>query len=101
MNIQAINSPNFCSKKFRLPVKTAIVGNMRDGIANKKVNWVKEYSNPNAKNLWEQAMNETSLTKKLNLIDEMGEYRLVDLEQEKFIAKAFKKIQGFVNKSEK
>ena len=96
MNIQAINSPNFCSKKFRLPVKTAI-----DVIANKKVNWVKEYSNPNAKNFWELAMNETSLTKKLNLIDEMGEYRLVDLEQEKFISKTFKKIQGFVNKSEK
>lgn len=86
MNIQAINSQTF-GKNFRLPVKSMVVGTHSNGIAKRKVNLVKEYSNPNAEKLWNQAMNETSLSKKLNLLDAMGEYRLVDLEQEKLVKK--------------
>lgn len=101
MNVQAINNQSFGAKKFRIPVKTAMVGSPETGFAKRKVNLVKEYSNPNAEKLWKQAMQETSIKKKTSLIEAMGEYKLIDLEQEKQIARAFKKMQKFLNKSEK
>lgn len=101
MNIQAISNQSFGAKNFRIPVKTAIVGNVETGFVKKRVNLVKEYSNPNAELLWNQAQNETSMRKKLKLLDAMGEYKLVDLEQEKYLDKAFKQMQKFLNKVEK
>lgn len=101
MNIQAINTQTFGAKKFRLPVKSAVIGHPDAGIAKRKVNWVKEYENPNAEALWNQAMKETSMEKKLSLIEAMGEYKLIDLEQENYLARAFKEMQNFLNKSEK
>lgn len=98
MNIQAISNQSFGAKNFRIPVKTAIVGNPETGLAKKKVNLVKEYSNPNAESLWNQAQKETSMTKKLKLLDAMGENKLVDLEQRKYLDKAFKEMQQFLNK---
>ena len=101
MNIQAINAQTFGAKKFRLPVKSAIIGHPDAGIAKRKVNWVKEYENPNAEALYKQAQNTNNLEEKLRLLDEMGEYRLIDIEQENYLARAFKEMQKFLNKSEK
>ena len=101
MNIQAINAQTFGAKKFRLPVKSAKIGHPDTGLAEKTVNWVKEYENPNAEALWNQAMKESSFDKKLNLLEAMGDYRLIDLEQENYLARAFKEMQSFLKKSEK
>ena len=84
-----------------MPVKSAVIGHPDTGIAKRRVSWVKEYENPNAEALWNQAMNETSFDEKLSLIEAMGEYKLIDLEQENYLARAFKEMQKFLNRSEK
>lgn len=101
MKIQAINNQSFGAKKFRIPVKSMLVGDAESGFGKRKVNWVKEFSNPNAETLWNQALNETSMKKKLSLLEAMGEYKLIDLEQEKQIKKALKKMESFLNKKDK
>ena len=79
MKIQAINSQNFEAKKLRLTVKKMDLTNpdlINYGIQTKNVNLVKEYWNPNAKALYDQAMKTNNIKEKSRLLTEMGEYEL-------------------------
>ena len=81
MKICSIPSQNFQARKFRLPVKT--VEWAHPGFsATEKVNWVKEFSNPKAEELYKKAMETSDLQEKMKLLDQMGEYRLFDIERE-------------------
>ena len=81
MKISTINNQIFEAQKFRLPVKEAIFGPPEFHCTG-KVNWVKEYTNPKAKDLYEKAMKTKDLQEKMKLFNQMGEYKLIDLEQE-------------------
>lgn len=95
MNIQAINAQNFGAKKFRLPVKSMMVGDIDTGLfAYKKVSLVKEYENPNAEALYKQAQKAKNLKEKIRLFDEMGEYRLIDTSLKAKLEKLYNEIMA-------
>ena len=59
MRIYCVNNLNFESKKYRIPVKRLVTK-----YGNIKVDLAKEYSKPNAQNMFEQARQEPDLRKK-------------------------------------
>ena len=77
MQINNINSQNFTAKKFRIPIKSTTLN--KRGIGKQTKFLVQEYSNPKAKELWNEALNEKDITKKLDLLNAMGEYKIVDI----------------------
>ena len=81
MKINAVNNQNFEARKFRLPVKTLDVTNpelIQYGLQTKKVNFVKEYSNPKAEVLYNKAQQTSNIKEKMRLLSEMGEFELYD-----------------------
>ena len=81
MKINAINNQNFEARKLRLPVKTLDLTNpelINYGRQTKNVNMVKEYSNPNAKVLYNEAMKSNDIKEKARLFSKMGEFELYD-----------------------
>ena len=94
MKINAINNQNFEAKKFRLPLKIvkdteSVKANIT--YASKQTDlpgvYVMEYSNPLAKDLYEKAMNTKNLEEKLNLLEKMGDYKVIDIAEEQKIEK--------------
>ena len=97
MKINAINNKNFEAKKFRLPVKIVeptTKGSMTNQYIPKNStisgNFVKEYSNPNAEKLFNKAMNTKDIDKKLQYLEEMGDYKIINIDLEKNIDKFIK-----------
>ena len=74
MQIQAINyQTNFEAKKFRLPSREPIY--FQDRLCTKWVFMAKEYSNPNAKDLYMKAQATNDWKEKTKLYNEMGHYK--------------------------
>ena len=92
MKINPINDQNFEAKKFRIPVKTEFV--RKDNIVHETRMIVKEFSNPKAKVLWNKALEENNLSKKMKYLNAMGEYKLVDINQGKDVLSAIKKLNS-------
>ena len=91
MKICSIPSQNFQARKFRLPVKAVEMA--QPGFsATEKVNWVKEFSNPKAEVLYKKAMETSDLKEKMRLFEQMGEYRVFDIEKEVIIDSFIEKI---------
>ena len=129
MKIQPIISPNFerrrpkpikidkvqeyinNSKYFCLPVYEKDLTKMEIFInADKNVNWVKVYPNPKAKELYKKALevlkeNNTQAWDKIDkaskLLAEMGEYKIVDLDEEEAINNFIAKCNEELNKTSK
>ena len=76
MRIIKIVNQSFESQKLRLPINDIIY--TIDGIPlwSKKSNCVKEYSNPNAKQLYEKAKQSHDIKEVMKLYDEMGHYEI-------------------------
>lgn len=75
------------TKKFRLPVQSYIY--TIDGIPlwSKRCNAIKEFSNPDAEELYKKAKKTKDLKEQARLYDEMGHYELVDMNlREKFVS---------------
>ena len=73
------NKQQFTAEKFRVPVKEIVytIGGIR--LWTKKCNLVREYSNPNAEQLYKQAKQTHDFREKARLYSEMGHYELVDM----------------------
>ena len=91
MRVQNINSFNFESKKFRIPVKM-IKENADPITAGRqyrpndvfvKGNFVKEYSNPRAEEYFYKALEASNLDEKIQYLKKMGKYKIVDISLEK------------------
>ena len=91
MRVQNINSFNFESKKFRIPVKM-IKENVDPIVAGRqyqpsdffvKGNFVKEYSNPKAEEYFYKALETSNLDEKMRYLEKMGKYKIVDISLEK------------------
>ena len=87
MRIQNINSFNFESKRFRIPVKF-IKENSDPIVAGRqyypkdvfeKGNFVKEYSNPRAEEYFNKALEATNIDEKIKYLEQMGDYTIVDI----------------------
>ena len=91
MKICSIPSQNFQARKFRLPVKAVEMAHPGFS-ATEKVNWVKEFSNPKAEDLYKKAMETSDLKEKMRLFEQMGEYRVFDIEKEVIIDSFIEKI---------
>ena len=81
MRIKTINNQNFEAKRLRLTVKKMDLTNpelIQYGRQVKNVNLVKEYSNPNAKSLYKEAMQTKNIREKARLFSEMGDFELYD-----------------------
>ena len=86
MNYDIKKSRTFTAKKFRLPVKN--ITYTIDGITvwSKKCNLAKEFSNPNAEQLFNQAQQAADLKERARLLEEMGDFELVDMNLKKGIS---------------
>ena len=83
MNVQVIGNQNFEAKKFRVPVRSLDLTNpelIQYGRSIKKVNMIKEYSNPKAEFLYKQAQKSNNIKEKMRLYAEMGNYELYEFE---------------------
>lgn len=95
MKVQNINSQNFEAKKFRLPIKKIDFTHpdlLRYGRSEISVNYVKEYENPNAKEIYKQAMKIKDPFERAKKLAEMGHYELKDMSLTEKIKKIFDRI---------
>ncbi len=89
------NNLTFENKKFRVPIKLVDydrIGTSLINFRNLSGKWVREYSNPNAKEIYKQAQKEKNLNKKIQLIRSMGHYALKDISFKTRITEWFNKI---------
>ena len=85
MKINSITGQNFVGKKFRIPIKkvsTKLVDGPVDW-GDFPVDCVKEFSNPKAKKLYNQAQKAQNIKDRAALLSQMGEYRIIDNSAEK------------------
>lgn len=89
---QQNNVTSFGAKPFRVPVT---IEHTLDGFPLGKItgNFAKEYENPNAKQLYKQLKKSRGIGEKSRLREEMGDYRIVDLNAERKT-----KIKKFLDK---
>ena len=94
MRINSIESLSFGNKKFRLPVKIvkptdSISQRMSSYKREMQVpgNYVREYSNPKAEEYFIKAQNAKTIDEMLKYYDAMGDYKVINLENEKNINK--------------
>lgn len=81
MKVQTINNQNFEARRLRLPVRKLDLTSpelIQYGRSVKRVNLVKEYSDPRAKSLFEQANKSNNIREKARLLSEMGDYEVID-----------------------
>ena len=81
MKINAINNQNFEARRFRLTVKKMDLTNpdlIQYGRQFKSVNFVKEYSNPEAESLYKKAIETKDMREKARLLSEMDDFELID-----------------------
>ena len=65
MQVGIINSQNFKAQRFSLPIGS-------------EVELYKEYSNPNAQNLYNLAQKTINLKERASLYSKMGDYTIID-----------------------
>ena len=82
MRVDSIKYQTFEGNKFRLPIK-----NLQTKWGVKRVDCIKEYNNPRAEELYEKAQQTKDLKVKINLLSQMGDYRVIDNEVEKLVKK--------------
>ena len=99
MKINVINNQSFGNKKFRIPVKM-VKENTDPIVAGKQYHpndvfekgiFVKEYSNPKAKEYFYKALETTNLDEKFKYLEKMGDYKIIDISAEQKLNK-FKEI---------
>lgn len=81
MKINTINNQIFEAKKFRLPIKTIDYSHpelMKYAKVTKNVCMYKEFSNPNAENLYKLAEKTNDIKEKIRLYQEMGDYTIIN-----------------------
>ena len=91
MKISAISSQTFQAKKFRIPVEVTMP-NKDNPMETVTRRMIQEYSNPNAKNYYEQAQREKSFQRQIELYEAMGEYKLIEPKEESFWTKLKRKF---------
>lgn len=89
MKTGVINNTNFNAQKFRLPVRfvkpNSTASTARQFFPRKNLisgNFVKEYSNPNAELFFNLALETSNFDKKMYYLEQMGEYKLIDISLE-------------------
>lgn len=94
MRVNLNNSQVFEGKKFRIPVKIvkptdSISHKMSSYGKNTQIpgNFVKEYSNPKAEEYFIKAQNAKSVDEMLKYLDAMGDFKIIDIENEKRVNK--------------
>jgi len=86
MKINSIGQ-TFEAKKFRLPVNY-----LETEWGKLPVDCAKEFDNPAAEDLYNKAQKTKDLKEKINLLSQMGDYKLVDGNAEKTIKSFFEKL---------
>ncbi len=81
MRVNSIDDNAFKAKKFRLVVNAVDYDRVGGRLTNFKNvgKYVKEYSNPTAKELYEQAQKTKDVKEQIRLYEEMGDYELKSL----------------------
>jgi len=82
MKINSITGQNFEGKKFRIPIKK-----ISTKWGDVPVDCAKEFSNPKAGELYNQAQKAQNIKDRVNLLSQMGEYRIIDNSAEKTVNK--------------
>ncbi len=79
MKVSKIDNQPFESKKFRLPINNMVY--TIDGIPiwSKKAHCVKEFSNPNAKELYKKAQSAKDIKEMTKFYTEMGHYEIKEM----------------------
>jgi len=90
MKINKIDNQSFESKKFRLPINDIVYTVGGIPLWSKKSHCVKEYSNPNAKQLYEKAKQTHDIKEMTKLYSAMGHYEIKEMN---FV----EKIKSFFN----
>lgn len=96
MRVQNINSQNFEAKKFRLSIKALDFTEPKYGMGAPRfkipVNYVKEYENPNAEQIYKEAMKIKNPLERVKKLDEMGDYKLIDVSWQERLRRFFDKM---------
>lgn len=80
MKINSITNQSFEANKFRIPVKK-----VQTKWGDIPVDCVKEFDNPKARELYERAQKTENIEERINLLSQMGDYRIIDNSAEKSV----------------
>lgn len=89
--IQGYSSQNFTANKFRIPIKGITFSVDGFPVHAEIFKGYREYPNPNAEKLYNEAKKATNLAERIKLLSEMGDYHIVDINKEKLIDKVLRK----------
>ncbi len=89
-----ISNQAFTAKKFRLPVGDVVYTVNGRILWSRKSYSVKEYSNPNAEQLYKGAQKTKNISDKARLFAQMGHYEIVNMSAKEKI-KAFLRLPIF------
>lgn len=102
MQINSINNTAFEAKKFRLIVDATYYDRVDGALLNHRNvgKYVKEYSNPKARDLYNQAQKSTNVKEQIKLYNEMGDFEIKSLNIFEIIREKFKSIvNNFLTRS--
>jgi len=94
MKTQVINNQSFGTNKFRVPV-TIVTRTVEDTFYRNPIRiggYVKEYSNPEAKGIYEKLQQEKDIYKRAELDKQMGDYEIKPMNKKEKIKMFFKNI---------
>lgn len=89
MRINSIDNQSFGAAKFSLPLRSYKCCHLGE---KRIVNQICQYDNPNAQALFDKAMNEKDINKKMALLEQMGDFHIVDTNLTKALNAVSKKL---------
>lgn len=89
--INGYSSQNFTANKFRIPIKGITFSIDGFPVHTEKFEGYREYPNPNAEKLYNEAINTKNLAEKIRLFSEMGDYHIVNINTEKLVDKVLRR----------
>ena len=94
MRVTSIDNNTFKAKNFRLVVNAVDYDRVGSRLTNFRNvgKYVKEYSNPTAKELYEQAQKTSDVKEQIRLYNKMGHYELKCLNLKEFLKEKFNKF---------
>ena len=90
MRINQITNQKFEAKNFRQAVSNKLYVRVGTKMTSFKTKgkYVKEYSNPHAEELYKKAKQTKDYNERIRLLDQMGDYELIDLNIKENVTKS-------------
>ena len=92
MKTQIVSNTNFGNNKFRVPVTivTRTVEDIHYRFPIRKGGYVKEYSNPEAKDIYKKLQQTKDIRERAKLDEQMGDYEIKPMNMKERIVEFFK-----------